>query len=102
MNVLERTREGRLEEIESLRKSEDRLRLSLSVASDGFWDGNVETGEAYYGAGGLETLGYADGVTAYVVKPVDCEQFMRAASELGLFWAVIAESPPRGVASSTR
>lgn len=46
--------------------------------------------------------GYQHGVNAYVVKPVDFEQFMSAVSELGLFWAVINESPPRGAASSTR
>ena len=33
------------------------------------------------------------GVNAYVVKPVDFEEFIRAVKELGLFWAVINEPP---------
>lgn len=99
LNVLDQTRKELLEEIESLRKSEDRLRLALSVASDGYGDWNVETG--YYSPGGLEMLGDG-GVNADVVVPVNFEQFLSAVSELGLFSAVINESPPRGVASSTR
>jgi len=39
--------------------------------------------------------GYALGANAYVVKPVDFEGFQRAVSELGLFWALINEPPPR-------
>ncbi|MCL5030265.1 MAG: response regulator [Bacteroidetes bacterium] len=37
--------------------------------------------------------GYSLGVNAYVVKPVDFEEFIRAVKELGLFWAVINEPP---------
>ncbi len=37
---------------------------------------------------------YKLGVNAYVVKPVDFEEFLRAVKELGLFWAVINEPPP--------
>ncbi len=33
------------------------------------------------------------GVNAYVVKPVDIEQFFHAVKTLGKFWAVINESP---------
>ncbi len=37
---------------------------------------------------------YELGVNAYVVKPVDFDQFVHAVSELGMFWAVINEPPP--------
>jgi CheY-like chemotaxis protein len=39
---------------------------------------------------------YRLGVNAYVVKPVDFDQFINAVKELGLFWAIINEPPPRG------
>jgi CheY-like chemotaxis protein len=38
---------------------------------------------------------YALGVNAYVVKPVDFYDFVKAVKELGIFWAVINEPPPR-------
>jgi CheY-like chemotaxis protein len=37
---------------------------------------------------------YDLGVSAYVVKPVDFQQFVSTVRELGLFWAVINEPPP--------
>ena len=37
---------------------------------------------------------YELGVNAYVVKPVDFEQFVEAVREIGLFWAVLNEPPP--------
>jgi DNA-binding response OmpR family regulator len=37
---------------------------------------------------------YDLGVSAYVVKPVDFQQFVGTVKELGLFWAVINEPPP--------
>lgn len=39
---------------------------------------------------------YRLGANAYVVKPVDFEKFTEAVRELGVFWALINESPPRG------
>ncbi len=39
-------------------------------------------------------LSYDLGVNAYVVKPVDFKDFIRAVKELGFFWAVINELPP--------
>lgn len=39
--------------------------------------------------------GYNLGVNAYVVKPVDFHEFINAVKELGLFWAVINEPPPK-------
>jgi len=37
---------------------------------------------------------YQLGVNAYVVKPVDFQQFVEAVRQLGVFWAVINEPPP--------
>jgi CheY-like chemotaxis protein len=37
---------------------------------------------------------YKLGVNAYVVKPIDFRDFLRAVKELGVFWAVINEKPP--------
>lgn len=40
---------------------------------------------------------YKPGVNAYVVKPVDFQEFTAAIKELGLFWAVINRPPPGSV-----
>lgn len=40
---------------------------------------------------------YRLGVNAYVVKPVDFEQFAKAVKEVGLFWALVNEPPPDSV-----
>ncbi|MDB6023708.1 MAG: rcp1 [Pedosphaera sp.] len=37
---------------------------------------------------------YSLGVNAYVVKPVDFQQFVSSIKQLGFFWAVINEPPP--------
>jgi CheY-like chemotaxis protein len=37
---------------------------------------------------------YQLGVNAYVVKPVDFQQFVSSVKEIGFFWAVINEPPP--------
>ena len=37
---------------------------------------------------------YQLGVNAYVVKPVDFHDFIKAVKELGVFWAAINEPPP--------
>jgi CheY-like chemotaxis protein len=37
---------------------------------------------------------YRHGVNAYVVKPVDFDEFMKAVKLLGIFWAAINEPPP--------
>jgi len=41
--------------------------------------------------------GYRLGVNAFVVKPVDFQEFINAVKELGLFWAVINEPPPGSI-----
>ncbi len=40
---------------------------------------------------------YALGVNAFVVKPVDFNRFFDAIQDLGMFWAILNEPPPRGV-----
>ncbi len=38
---------------------------------------------------------YELGANAYVVKPVDFEDFIEAVKQVGIFWAVINELPPK-------
>jgi CheY-like chemotaxis protein len=40
---------------------------------------------------------YKMGVNAYVVKPIDFREFIKAVKELGVFWAIINEPPPSTV-----
>jgi CheY-like chemotaxis protein len=42
---------------------------------------------------------YELGVNAYVVKPVDFKDFIRAVKEIGIFWAIINELPPESMLS---
>ena len=44
---------------------------------------------------------YQHGVNAYVVKPVDFAEFMRAVQQLGVFWAAVNEPPPDSASGST-
>ncbi len=37
---------------------------------------------------------YESGANAYVVKPVDFEDFVAAINQLGFFWALLNEPPP--------
>ena len=37
---------------------------------------------------------YELGVNAYVVKPVEFNEFVEAIADLGVFWAVLNEPPP--------
>jgi CheY-like chemotaxis protein len=38
---------------------------------------------------------YRHGVNAYVVKPVDFGEFVKAVKQLGVFWAAVNEPPPQ-------
>jgi two-component system, response regulator len=40
--------------------------------------------------------GYNLGVSAYVQKPVDFEQFSEAIRQIGMFWMLLNEAPPAG------
>ncbi len=46
-------------------------------------------------------LSYALGANAYVVKPVEFPQFLKAVKELGVFWGVINEPPPESGAPAS-
>ncbi|HTV76625.1 MAG TPA: response regulator [Steroidobacteraceae bacterium] len=37
---------------------------------------------------------YELGVNAFVVKPVDFQEFFKAIQDLGIFWAILNEPPP--------
>ncbi len=43
---------------------------------------------------------YQAGVNAYVVKPVDFQQYLEAVKQLGQFWAQINEPPPLASAAA--
>ena len=45
---------------------------------------------------------YELGVNAYVVKPVDFTEFVRAIADLGIFWAVLNEPPPGSLRTRRR
>jgi DNA-binding NarL/FixJ family response regulator len=38
---------------------------------------------------------YDIGVNAYVVKPVNFKEFIDAVREIGFFWALLNEQPPK-------
>jgi CheY-like chemotaxis protein len=40
---------------------------------------------------------YELGVNAYVVKPVEFNEFVHAIADLGIFWAVLNEPPPGSI-----
>jgi two-component system, response regulator len=39
--------------------------------------------------------GYRDGCNSYVRKPVNFDEFIEAARQLGLYWLLLNEGPPR-------
>lgn len=39
--------------------------------------------------------GYREGANSYVRKPVDFDEFIEAARQLGLYWLLLNERPPR-------
>jgi CheY-like chemotaxis protein len=43
---------------------------------------------------------YELGVNAYIVKPVQFQNFVEAMKQVGIFWAVLNEPPPGSVARS--
>ncbi len=45
----------------ALKESEERLRLALDATTDGIWDWNLQTGEAYFNPSYYVTMGYEPG-----------------------------------------
>jgi CheY-like chemotaxis protein len=41
--------------------------------------------------------GYRLGANAYVIKPVDFQQFMEAIKQVGAFWAIVNQPPPEAI-----
>ncbi|GAB4512463.1 MAG: response regulator [Sulfuricaulis sp.] len=41
------------------------------------------------------TNGYSFGANSYIRKPVDFKQFVNAVGQIGLYWLVLNEPPPR-------
>jgi CheY-like chemotaxis protein len=39
-------------------------------------------------------VAYRQGVNAYVVKPVEFSEFIKAVEQVGGFWAIVNEPPP--------
>jgi len=44
---------------------------------------------------------YKNGVNSYIQKPVDFDQFRDIVKNLGLYWLVVNEPPPRSAAAHT-
>jgi len=70
---------------EALRESEERFKLSMEATSDGLWDWNVKTDEAYFSPGYYRMLGYEVGAfpaegNAWkdLIHPDDREHALRA------------------------
>lgn len=56
--LLEREIRERVHAEEKLRRSEQRLRVSLEAVSEGAWDWDVSTGDVFYSDAWLDSLGY--------------------------------------------
>jgi CheY-like chemotaxis protein len=70
-----------LELLQMIRENPDTAKLPVVILTSSREDRDV-------------TAGYELGTNAYVVKPVNLDQFFKAIQDLGIFWAVLNEPMP--------
>ena len=70
-----------LEVLRQIKKSEELCRIPVVILTSSKMESDLITS-------------YDLGVNAYVVKPVEFEDFVKAVKDLGSFWAILNESPP--------
>ena len=70
-----------LEVLERVRKHADLKRMPVVILTSSREEGDL-------------IKSYNLGVNAYVVKPVEFQEFIAAIQKLGVFWAVVNEPPP--------
>ena len=70
-----------LEVLRQIRKSDDLSFIPVVILTSSKMESDLITS-------------YNLGVNAYVVKPVEFEDFVKAVKELGSFWAILNEPPP--------
>ncbi|MCL4539657.1 MAG: response regulator [Bacteroidetes bacterium] len=74
---------GGLQVLKEIRESQDLKRIPIVILTSSRQETDL-------------IRSYDLGVNAYVVKPVEFGEFMEAVKQLGIFWAIINEPPPRG------
>jgi len=72
---------GGLEVLKQIRKSDELCNIPVVILTSSKMESDLVTS-------------YNLGVNAYVVKPVEFEDFVKAVKELGSFWAILNEPPP--------
>lgn len=72
-----------LEVLEMIKRDPERRRIPVVMLTSSREEGDL-------------VRSYELGVNAFVVKPVDFNAFFEAIQDLGMFWAVLNEPPPRG------
>ena len=70
-----------LEVLKQIRKSDDLCHIPVVILTSSKMENDL-------------IASYNLGVNAYVVKPVEFEDFVKAVKELGSFWAILNETPP--------
>ncbi|MBI4667383.1 MAG: response regulator [Nitrospinae bacterium] len=71
-----------LEVLKALRENERTSMLPVVILTSSMEDRDIAEG-------------YALGANSYIVKPVDFGQFATAAKQVGLYWLVLNETPPK-------